>query len=100
MNFLQILAHGEELHTEETTAAEHWLTNPWILAALYAAVLLAIWFGLAKNKRLKTYRLMGIMLVSLIVAFAGYTFAPGLAATAIIIGFGSSLLLMVATANK
>lgn len=98
--FLKYFAHAAELHTDETTATEHLLTSTWTLAVLYLAVLAGIWFGFARSEKLKRFRLLGIVIVSLPVAFISYTFSPPLAVTAIVIGFAASLLLMVATATE
>jgi len=98
-SILTLFAHAAEFHTEETTTAEHILTNAWVLLALYAAALAGIWFGFARSERLKTYRLLGVVIVSLPIAFISYAFAPPLAVSAIVIGFAASLLLMLVTAS-
>lgn len=93
-------AHATEFHSEETTATEHFFTNTWVLLALYAVTLAFIWFGFARSEKLKRFRLLGIVIVSLPVAFISYAFSPPLSVTAIVIGFAASLLLMVATATE
>lgn len=100
LKVLPILAHAEELHSDQTSTLEHYLTQTWVIVPLYLALLALIWFGLGKAKKWRQYRLLGLMVVSLVMAFISYSFAPGLAVTAIIIGFGSSLLMLLATASN
>lgn len=90
-------AHAGEFHTEQTSDLEHFTTQTWFIVPAYAAALGLIWFGFGRVPHLANYRFVGILTLSLVTAFFSYGFAPALSVVAIIIGFATSLLLMLAS---
>lgn len=104
---LRWLAHagphlpGEEHEgPEEVASVVQGTPHAWLLVVLYFLVLAAIWFGFERIKPLAHYRFIAILAVSMVTVFAGYGISPPLSVIAIMVGFGTSLLLMLVSAKQ
>lgn len=89
------LAHADELHSETTTTAEHWLTEPWVLGLLLLAVIVIWWKG-AEEK----WRIPGILGILLIAGIASYRISPVVSFVAIAAGFLLALILTLLSIAK
>lgn len=70
----KLFAHGEELHTADTSSLEHYLNEPLVSLPLYFGLLIGLYYVLKLGFKLPTPRIllifMGIFLFSGVLLFS------------------------------
>ncbi|HEX9594606.1 MAG TPA: hypothetical protein VF996_00520 [Candidatus Saccharimonadales bacterium] len=96
---IKLLAHATEFHTEETTQAQHLITEWWFGLSIYAVFLVLVLWAL-KSKLSFATRISLVLGASLILGLVFYRWTPALSGAAIVVGFFCSLVLGLGSAKK
>ena len=96
---LKLLAHAAEFHTEETTQAQHLVSEWWFGLGIYAIFLTVVLWAF-KDKLSFATRMSLILGASLILGLVFYRWNPTVSGAAIVVGFFCSLVLGLGSVRR